>query len=229
MNAPRSGCPINLTGSLRAIRLHTPQAFRQTHPSALAMEAPLQLPSSQARLRPQAHRRPIALTKSCPSRLTISTLTAVRRRASTTRWRLPAASPSPGGLRPTPRSVEFGPVAGPPFSPTHAGRLDAGPRPVDLVGVAQASQEFVLEPPPDPSPLPVAPAHGLPAPTGGAAAAAELAHEIASRRAGAAHEQDAGQRRAIRPPGAAAPRMRGRRGQQGLKDRPPLVRNHLHT
>jgi hypothetical protein len=33
MNAPRSGCPINLTGSLRAIRLHTPQAFRQTQPS----------------------------------------------------------------------------------------------------------------------------------------------------------------------------------------------------
>ena len=100
-------------------------------------------------------------------------------RASVTRWRF-----VPG----LPRSVGFGPVAGPLFSRDRRA-VQASPVPVDLTRCVQALQQHVMQAAPYARRLPIP----QPPPATHAGAAAHLGRQHLPRQTRAQHEQDARQ------------------------------------
>jgi hypothetical protein len=151
--------------------------------------------------------------------------------SSTESWVLAADSPTARGMPRRsvsrwyldpglPRSVGFGPVSSPPLG-AHAGRIQAGPRPVELAIAAELVQQHLMQALPHPGALPVP----QPPPAGDRATAAELAgRQQPPGDTGAQLIDDAGQRGAVINAGAAA--IAGRwSGQQGLDGLPEGVRN----
>ena len=142
----------------------------------------------------------------------------------TTTSGIPPASISRWYLEPAlPRSTGFAPVSSPTPGPdTHA--VDGGPRPIDLVVVAQPVQQPMMQGLPDAGGLPVA----QPPPAGHAAATAQLlGREQPPGHPGAQHVDDAAEHGPILDPGPTAIGM-GRLGwQQRLDGIPDLIGDEL--
>ena len=129
--------------------------------------------------------------------------------ASTTRWRFEPCLP---------RSVGFGPVLSPPGG-GHRRRVERGPGPVDLVGLAQAIEQSTVQPPPHARLVPLL----EPAPAGHARAASHLLGEHLPGDARLEHEQDARESGPVVDARPAAPGLGGFLGEQRSDDRPQFV------